>query len=903
MKLIWHIFRKDLRRLRLPLALWGAVIVMQYLAQERPLGAPGGDGAHRDGISPVLLLWVLHLVAAWLIVPQLIHDDPLIGDQAAWRVRPISGGRLLAAKLFGMAVMLWLWPSLLTVPWWIEFGFGPGEIVRSVAVNMLGMAAFTGVALLVAVLTENFARFLAWSLVLAAAAGLGGLLIVAGMPANTDGPVGASVLMTRASLACGIVLATAAVVMPMQFLRRRTGLARGLTAAAALVAALVVQAWPWSAAQMLAKTRLKSFALPTVTARVGEASLVVPADPERQEAVVQVTTEFVMKGLAAGDSAEWGKTEPRWKIGEHRVQSPPIPLGRGPQMPAITLWVKGDETRRDTVEAWDWTMKFSGRLVPQLRDGAGVLRAENSGAIWRGERGPVVPVKAGAGAARGLRQMHVTTVEAASHHRADREERWLTWLQTEPLFTPVVMLDLLTPHRQMRAVLMNGGKEVPEWWFAGQENNRNKLPLGTIPVGVLGVRSFAAAFDQRWPWDVNRPADDVPFEGATLTSVVFQEAAAMKITLEETPFIPDLVIEGRLDEALRRAKAEGKFVLVRRMRGGDDNGRSMLVLWPRVRELLAHRFVCVQISAEEAGALRKPGDADGEGIFLVLNASGEEQDRLRYLAPEDLQTALEANLAGKTYAAVLMERLAARGGEDRQLRFQLHEALRARGELAGAFNAILWLLDHQRETFEAKEMVDVAWRLEGAVASYGPAKAALLERRESAVERLRQDRRDAGAARMLYVITLALRHDDAVWREFPRHLPRDNPSWWDFTSSWIGRTVGDRRYREAAEAVDLEKFFAEGPAWVRARLLQKQPATSGQPATISGWQQRLVWTGKQCVEALAGSGQGEAALRLALEVRRIDSSVDTREVLREALRRGGANEQAERLLTEKIYAR
>ena len=58
-------------------------------------------------------------------------------------------------------MLLWLWPSVLTVPWWIGFGFGPGEIARAVAVNMLGMALCTGGALLAAVLTENFATFLA----------------------------------------------------------------------------------------------------------------------------------------------------------------------------------------------------------------------------------------------------------------------------------------------------------------------------------------------------------------------------------------------------------------------------------------------------------------------------------------------------------------------------------------------------------------------------------------------------------------------------------------------------------------------------------------------------------------------------------------------------------------------
>ncbi len=166
MRLVAHIVGKDLRRMAWPLLLWGAVILLQYgVWHVRRTAGNGGDV--RGMSDAVMLLWALHLVIGWLLVARLLEDDPLLAEQAAWRVRPISGGRLLAAKVGGMAVMLWLWPSLLTVPWWIEFGFGFSEIVRVVAVNMLGMAAWTGVALLVAVLTDGFARFIGWSLVVA----------------------------------------------------------------------------------------------------------------------------------------------------------------------------------------------------------------------------------------------------------------------------------------------------------------------------------------------------------------------------------------------------------------------------------------------------------------------------------------------------------------------------------------------------------------------------------------------------------------------------------------------------------------------------------------------------------------------------------------------------------------
>ena len=919
MRLAWHIARKDFRRLRWPLALWGVVIGLQYLSWRL---MPVGDGEASGAAKLVLALWGLHLAVGWLLVPHLIHEDPLLDDRAAWRTRPISGARLLAAKLLGAALMLWLWPSVLTVPWWIEFGFGPWEIARAVAVNMLGMAAFTGVALMVAVLTENFARFLTWSFLLAVAAGVGGLLIVAEMPAlmemfaYRDGTVNAGVLITRAWLAGGVVLAAAVVVVPMQFVARRAALARSVAAAAALAVALMVWGWPWSAAQMLAMTGWKAFALPTVSARVGEATLVVPPVADKQPARVQVMTLFDLKGLKPGDLPMWGAAEPKWRIGDNRGPDLPVSLNHWASRRAVAVAVaRGDTARHDSVEGAAWQITLSGQLVPSLRDGQAAFSARNHGAIWRGVPGPAVPVRAGAGAARGLTQIHVKAIGLPGRYAEDSVKRTLRWVQTAPLFAPTAILELLNQdgmarHRFTAALVTNGQRsfldELPDdnrWEY------RHFLPAGRIPVGLVAVTMRSCSFDQRWgrtEADSSPDAEPIALEGATLTSVTFEEAAPMKVALAETPFMPNLIIEGRLDDALRRAKAEGKLVLAR-VPGADEKDDPLRTpnrwIWPRLRELLVARFVCVQVGPEEAGRFRRQSSEQDSPLLVVLKAGGEELDRMGDLAPADLVTALNASVEGKTYAAVLRAELAARGGEDRRLRFQLHEALRVRGELVGALEVILWMVDHSDFPTEGSEIFTMGSRLQRFVASYGPAKAILLERRDRAVANLRQDPRDVGAARRLFAITFGLRHDDAAWREFPRVMPRENPLWWEFTRNWVSHTVGDKRYGEAVGAVDLERFFTEGPAWVRAQLLQKRSfTTGGRPVTIAEWQWYLVRTGGNCVEALAGAGRPEAAVRLARATLRINRAAETRMLLAGCLRRGGASVEAEKLLLENSHA-
>jgi hypothetical protein len=201
---------------------------------------------------------------------------------------------------------------------------------------------------------------------------------------------------------------------------------------------------------------------------------------------------------------------------------------------------------------------------------------------------------------------------------------------------------------------------------------------------------------------------------------------------------------------------------------------------------------------------------------------------------------------------------------------------------------------------------EVGSRLQRFVATYGPAKDSLLEKRTQAVVALRRDGQDASAARRLFVITLGLKHDDVVWREFPRLLPQNNPWWWEYLRQWIATSVTQKRYQEVVEAVELEKFFAEGPAWVRAQLLARRSLDRvGQVATAAEWETALLRTGTRGVEALVGAGQDEVALRLAGAVLKVNGTPAMRERLASVMTEAGAKAEVVRRLTDKnsIYGR
>src|SRR5204863_317123 len=99
-----------------------------------------------------------------------------------------------------------------------------------------------------------------------------------------------------------------------------------------------------------------------------------------------------------------------------------------------------------------------------------------------------------------------------------------------------------------------------------------------------------------------------------------------------------LVVEGRVDDALRRAKAEGKLVLVHVIVPTADEARrraARLRLTTEGRELLLSRFVAAEVTWDEAETLRKPTDDTTAGMFVILKPDGLEQDRLRDLGGKE----------------------------------------------------------------------------------------------------------------------------------------------------------------------------------------------------------------------------------------------------------------------------
>ena len=125
MNLTLHLIRKDLRTLRWPMLIWVAAC-LTHLGLRLAQFARGDD-------APLTPFWRgIETTQRWdhtavfvlpiLLVPLLLHLDPLRGALAFWKTIPISRARLLTAKFFTLAVFFIALPFVCEVIYFLKAG-------------------------------------------------------------------------------------------------------------------------------------------------------------------------------------------------------------------------------------------------------------------------------------------------------------------------------------------------------------------------------------------------------------------------------------------------------------------------------------------------------------------------------------------------------------------------------------------------------------------------------------------------------------------------------------------------------------------------------------------------------------------------------------------------------------
>jgi hypothetical protein len=244
MNLVWHIVRKDFRRLWVPLTLWWVMMIGSTLLLCRAATLEASPASFQGltyftGTWQVMIMAVGFVLAAWLVM-----EDSLVTTQAFWRTRPISGGRLLVAKAAGAVVFFSVLPVLVLTPVWVGAGFSWGELGRAAFDLAFAQALVSTLAILLAGITATSGQFLIRAVGLCVFLPLYLGFIVDGLGATRYG-VTRDLAVSRFALVMGLILVMPVAVIVHQFITKRTLRSCAVGGLGLLLMFVIKQAWPW----------------------------------------------------------------------------------------------------------------------------------------------------------------------------------------------------------------------------------------------------------------------------------------------------------------------------------------------------------------------------------------------------------------------------------------------------------------------------------------------------------------------------------------------------------------------------------------------------------------------------------------------------------------------------------
>ncbi|MDO8545358.1 MAG: hypothetical protein Q7S40_33370 [Opitutaceae bacterium] len=458
MRLTLHIVVKDLIRLRWWIVCWVAVLLL-------PVAIGVGFVARSPFDQPTewklpgtyALLVLLEVLVGYVLTLVLMQEDAIVGTQQFWLSRPISRGRLLAAKTIGAIILLGLTPSLVSLPWWLWCGFGGREIARA-ALEMLVLGLQIAIpAALVAVLTDSLARALLWSLVLAALVPSLGLFFSFVNAAGLGGRRDPIVFVLRPLIAVVVITAEMALMVALQFLLRRRGWWLGLAGGAVAVSLFAISTMQWTAFALGPRERHPERAT-SVTVAFDRAVAHAPYTPKPTERGYitkhqRLATQFTIDGIP--DGFAWGafSAEQSWEWPGVRLErATPLWRGRdaraffGLSYPAVdpetnAWWAQQPKPQKTVRPAGGVPLRRNQAEAAELLPPSLVQRMQREppvyqARVWMGLAAPEieceVPLRAGSFHARNGHGIRVERLEKPTGTNPRDVQPWAVILTSSP---------------------------------------------------------------------------------------------------------------------------------------------------------------------------------------------------------------------------------------------------------------------------------------------------------------------------------------------------------------------------------------------------------------------------------------------------------------------------------------
>jgi hypothetical protein len=251
MNIVVHIVAKDGRRIWPWIALQMVAMMAHYAFFEWMQARGAGDRFVSTGVGSISSLdeYVSYVLFglewfAWLVASAvLVQEDPAASDRAFWRSRPVSRGRLMAAKALGLVCFGVVLPMLPKVLWWLHNDFALSDF-RTALLSYLAIRAWVlFVVWAIAVSTSGMGGFIT-GLLVAALAAIALLLLSLNAASPVGHEEGERLGETRMILSLWLAVAGAAAAVVARYASQKRAYLLSTLATTVLALAAVGRFWP-----------------------------------------------------------------------------------------------------------------------------------------------------------------------------------------------------------------------------------------------------------------------------------------------------------------------------------------------------------------------------------------------------------------------------------------------------------------------------------------------------------------------------------------------------------------------------------------------------------------------------------------------------------------------------------
>jgi hypothetical protein len=293
MNQVLHIFRKDLRRLKLEiivslLLLFGFAWKMPMIWREEP-----------NYEAPVwrwlfALLGISLCFSWWFLIVRVIQGESLVGDRQFWLTRPYQRRWLMAAKALFIIAFVNVPVLVFDLALLARVGFSPWHYLPGLLQAQLLLTAFLVVPIAtISVITESPAQFLL--LLFGVIAYISGVTWAVGeIPSSSaGGDIPSSVALTVAAATCLALLV-------LQYFRRDTVVSRWILLGSVCVIAIALTAAPYGLLVEHAYPNLPAGSLVSAAVKLGTKSSASRDDSSATGKTLNLYIPIDTSGLVQG---------------------------------------------------------------------------------------------------------------------------------------------------------------------------------------------------------------------------------------------------------------------------------------------------------------------------------------------------------------------------------------------------------------------------------------------------------------------------------------------------------------------------------------------------------------------------------------------------------------------------